>query len=79
MERLTTIRVLVKAKPNSKKEIIEKIGDFEFIISVKEPPIKGKANIAIMEKLSDHFNISISNISLISGFSSKNKIFEIKK
>lgn len=49
-----------------------------FVISVKEPPVQGKANTAIIKMLAEFFKISSSNITLISGASSKNKVFEIK-
>lgn len=48
-----------------------------FIISVKEPPVSGKANTAITKLLAEYFKISSSNITLISGASSKNKVFEV--
>lgn len=72
------MKIFVKAKPNSKEEKIEKIGEFNFLISVKEPPIQGKANKAIIKKISEYLSIPIQKITLISGFSSKNKVFEIK-
>ena len=73
------MKVFVKAKPNSKEEKLEKIDESNFLIDVKEPPIKGRANQAIANKLAEYFNVSVSEINLISGFSSKNKVFEIKK
>jgi len=36
------------------------------------------ANAAIASALSDYFNTPMSNVKLVSGFSSKNKTFEIK-
>ncbi len=33
---------------------------------------------AIIKKLAEYFGVSILNVILISGFSSKNKVFEIK-
>jgi uncharacterized protein YggU (UPF0235/DUF167 family) len=50
-----------------------------FTVWVKEPPVGGKANIAITKLLAEHFNISFSEITLLSGASSKNKVFEIKE
>jgi hypothetical protein len=45
---------------------------------VKEPPIRGKANRAIINVLADYFNVSVSQVVLLSGFSSREKIFNIK-
>lgn len=85
------MRIFVKAKPNSKVEKVEtpppklwqsKSGNTSnekewFTVWVKEPPSQNKANIAITKALAKHFNILQSQVKLISGFSSKNKIFEI--
>ena len=47
-------------------------------VSVKEAPVAGKANEAIIEALAEYFDVTKSNITLISGQSSKQKVFEIK-
>ncbi|MFA5386545.1 MAG: DUF167 domain-containing protein [Candidatus Paceibacterota bacterium] len=72
------MKIFVKAKPKSRENKVEKIDDQHFTISVKEPPIDNKANIAIMELLSEYFNVPISSIGLISGRTSKNKVFDIR-
>ena len=71
------MKIFVKAKPGSKEEKIEKISDNSFIVWVKEPPIKGLANQAITRTLAVYFNASPSRVELVSGFSSKHKLFEI--
>lgn len=73
------MKIFVKAKPNAKEEKIEKIDDSNFIVAVKEPPIQGKANAAIIKALAACFNIAPSAVRLVSGFSSKNKVFDIEK
>ena len=60
------MRINVKAKPLAGKERVVKISENYFEVWVKEPPVKGLANIAQ------------SRIRLVSGFSSRNKIFEIE-
>ena len=71
------MKIFVKAKPNSKAESIEKVDDTHFTVAVKEPPVKGRANAAISKALADYFGIAPSQVSLVSGFSSKQKVFEI--
>jgi uncharacterized protein (TIGR00251 family) len=51
--------------------------DNEFILSVKEPAKEGKANQAVIRLLSEYFGVPKSNISIIKGESSKNKIIQI--
>jgi len=72
------MKVSVTAKPNSKNPGITKIDANSFIVAVKEPPIQGKANQAIVKALAEYFNKTINDIRLVNGFSSKQKIFEIK-
>ena len=72
------MKIFVTAKPNSKVQKIEQISENQFLVKVCDPPIKGLANIAIAKALSEHFNVSRTSVNLISGFSSKQKIFEIK-
>lgn len=69
------MKIFVKAKPNSREELVEKIDELNYVVSVKEPPIKGMANKAIIKALSLYFK---KPAMIISGFSSRNKVFEIK-
>jgi len=71
------VKIDVIAHPNAKKERIEKDLLETYHIYVNEPPLEGKANAAIINSLSKYFNVSKSNVFLISGQKSKNKIFEI--
>jgi hypothetical protein len=71
------MKIFVKAKPSSKKEFVEVIDESHFVIAVKAPPREGKANVAIAEALAAHFNVPFSRIRLLSGFSGREKIFEI--
>ncbi|OGY64591.1 MAG: hypothetical protein A3I89_02740 [Candidatus Harrisonbacteria bacterium RIFCSPLOWO2_02_FULL_41_11] len=71
------MRIFVKAKPLSRKESVEKVDDSHYLVAVKEPPKDGKANQAIIRVLAKYFKIAPSRICLISGFSAKQKIFEV--
>ena len=82
------MKIIVKAKPGAKEERVERITQPSFgfagideqniyKVSVKEPPIKGLANEAIVRALARHLNISSSQIRLTHGVKFKQKIFEI--
>jgi hypothetical protein len=71
------MKINIKAKPNAKEEKIEKIDDLNYVVSVKEPPIKGKANEAIRNALAVYFKTGSSRVKIISGHTSRNKIIEI--
>lgn len=71
------MKIFVKAKPNSKQEKVEKIDENNYVVFVKEPPAQGKANNAIKNALAVYFKTGSSNIKIISGYSSRQKIIEI--
>ena len=71
------MKIHVSAKPGRKKEYIKYIGNASFQIAIKELPLKGQSNTAIIKKLSEYFKIPKSNILLIHGHHAKQKVFEI--
>lgn len=56
--------------------ITEKRKD-SFEIRVKEKPVAGRANAAVIRVLSSYFGIQERRIRMIKGFKQRNKIFEI--
>lgn len=72
------MKISVKAKTNAKKESVEKINETEFVVSVKEPPVDGRANWAITRAIAEYFGIAPSRVNIISGQTAKNKIVEIR-
>lgn len=71
------MKIFVKAKPNSANEKVEKIDEKNFIVSVKEPPVNGLANKAIIKALSGFLGVHQTRIKITSGHTSKQKIIEI--
>lgn len=72
------MKITITAKPGSKKAYVKKIGEKEYIVSVKEPPVKGLANLAIVSSLSKYFGVPAKYIRITSGYRSKRKIIEIQ-
>jgi uncharacterized protein YggU (UPF0235/DUF167 family) len=71
------MKIFVQAKPNAREEKIEKVDETHFTVAVREPPVNGLANAAIRKALANHFQVAPSCVRLASGFSSRNKVFEI--
>ena len=69
------MRINVKAKPNSDENKVDKIDDINFVVSVKDPPVQGRANRAVVKMLSEYFHTS--NIRIVSGHISRNKVVEV--
>jgi len=71
-------KILVQVKIKAKQKKVEKINKSNYIVSVNQSPIKGKANEAIINLLANYLNFPKSKIKIIKGLKSKNKIVEIK-
>ena len=71
------MKIIVRSKPNSKKEKVERIDDRNFLIAVKEPPVEGKANNAIVKSLAKYLNVPSINVRITSCHASKQKIIEV--
>ncbi len=71
------VKIIVKAKPGSREDKIEKVNDSNYIVYVKAPPVDGKANAAIIKLFADFFDISPSLIEIISGHMARTKVIEI--
>lgn len=71
------MHLTVVAKAKKKQEKVLKITSDTYAVSVKEPPVDGRANEAIIKSLSKYFNIPRSQILLISGYTSKIKTFDV--
>lgn len=69
--------ISVITHPNAKNSRIEKDLLGQIHVYVNEPPLEGKANNAVIEALIKHFQTKRSNVILVSGAKSKNKLFEI--
>ena len=72
------MKIFIKVRPNSKEESVKKLSNTNFEICVKEPPVKGRANAAIVKILARHFGVPISSVNIIIGHTSRQKIVEIK-
>jgi uncharacterized protein (TIGR00251 family) len=70
------MKIQVKVKPNSRTEELSREGD-SFIVKVKEPPKEGKANQAVIKLLAEHFSVPQSQVRILSGFRSRNKVIEV--
>ncbi len=67
----------IKVMPNSKINLIEKIGQDNYKIKIMEKAIDGKANKAVISALAEYFNTKKSNINIVKGAMSSKKIIEI--
>ncbi|MHA1821812.1 MAG: DUF167 domain-containing protein [Promethearchaeota archaeon] len=70
------IDLLILVKPNSKEDKIE-ADNSSFLLSVKAPPLKGKANQYIIKYLASFLNTTPNLVEIIRGHKSSEKIIRI--
>ncbi len=71
-------KISIKVKPNSKQDLVEPVGENEFVVRVKEKAIEGRANDAVIELLSDYFDLPKSAFSIVKGLKSRLKIINVR-
>lgn len=93
MNMKTKMKIMVRVKTRAKEEKVERVGqdglDLKidkvgekaelplYKVSVKEAPVAGRANEAVIKALADYFEVAPGRVRLITGQTSKQKIFEI--
>jgi uncharacterized protein (TIGR00251 family) len=70
------MNVSVKVKPGSKAEEVVQEGD-SLIVKVKERPVKGEANRAVIKLLARYFGRPESAVTILKGFRSRTKVIEV--
>jgi uncharacterized protein len=76
------ITLAVRAQPGAKRTAIAgRYGEgaaAQIKIAVHAPPLEGRANAALLEFLAKTFSLPKSAIELVSGDSSRSKVFQIR-
>jgi len=68
---------IVKVKFDSFDKFVLDEMNKEIEISVSSVPIKGKANKAIIQKISNYFNVKTNNVRIVRGLYSTTKVIDI--
>jgi hypothetical protein len=67
----------VHVKPNSSVLRVEVFPPDLIEVKLKAPPKKGKANKELIEVLADYFNVKKTDVQIIRGLKSRDKIISI--
>ncbi len=73
---ITKVRVLPRS---SRNEVVGEMADGTLKVKLTAPPVDGRANIALVDLLSNYFTVKKIHIKIISGLTSKNKIVKIEE
>ena len=68
--------IQVDVKSNSREDRVEKLSEGYYLVRVKAPAKKNKANKAVLNLLKNYFG---NKVYLISGRSSNRKLFEVEE
>jgi len=73
------MKIFVTTKLKAKDRKIEEIDDNHFLVSIKELPVKGQANRAVIKLVAKHFKIPMDQVRIVSGAKSKQKTIKIQE
>jgi len=73
---IVTLILRVKVKPNSKRPGIVESPE-GLVVSLKSPPVEGKANEELIQVLAARYGVPKSRVRIKAGFGSRNKLVEI--
>ncbi len=68
------MRITVDVKAGSNRDSVELIEEGHYMVHVRAPPRKGKANAAVAKLLRRHLGLPVT---LVSGHTSNRKLFEV--
>ena len=72
------MKIQVKVKPRSKTEDVTREMDGNvYVVRVKEPPVEGRANRAVLKLLAKHLGVPESRLRIVTGLTSRNKVIEV--
>ncbi len=70
------MRIAIRVKPRSRTEEVTKESD-TYVVRVKEPPVEGRANRAVVKLLARHLGVPEGRLRIVSGFTARNKVIEV--
>lgn len=69
--------IKVKVTPGAKKELFRPVSEDSFVVSVREPAERNRANARVRELVGEYFGVSSGKVRLVSGHRSPSKIFSV--
>lgn len=77
------MKITVHVKPGSRSESVQWVENLfsekTLVVKIREKPVDGEANRGLIEALSEFFKVPKSNIKILQGHTSREKVVEIKE
>jgi uncharacterized protein len=70
------MRLNVRVQPKAKQNKLVKEAD-RYKVYLTAPPVEGKANQALVDFLAEHFQVKRSQVKVIRGLKSRDKVIEL--
>lgn len=71
------MRISVTVKPRGRATAVVRIDEGNYKVTVTAAPEGGKANVAVIAALADYFNVAKSQVRIVIGKTSREKLIEI--
>ena len=71
-------RITVRVQPNAKRTEMVRFEDGVLHLRIAAPPVKGEANAALLDFLSDILGVSKSRLSIVKGTTSRMKVIAVE-
>jgi uncharacterized protein YggU (UPF0235/DUF167 family) len=71
------VRITVRVKPGARTEGVLSNPDGSLTVQVRERPVAGQANAAVIELLARYFRVPKRSVRLVAGVRSRQKVFEV--
>ena len=71
------MKIKIKVVPGARKQEIIQMSDGSLKIKLHSQPVRFKANKELIEVLANYYNVQKDKISIVSGYSSRQKVIEI--
>ena len=73
------MRIKIRVQPKASRDEIIELPDGTLKVKTTAPPVKGAANKACIELLAKHFGVKKSNVKIVAGLESRDKLIEVEQ
>ena len=74
-----TLRIKIRVQPRAPRDEITERPDGTLKVKTTALPVKGAANKACIELLAKHFGVKKSNVKIVAGLESRDKLIEVEQ
>jgi uncharacterized protein len=71
------MRISVKVKPSSGKQLVTALEDAVLLVHIRSAPENGKANAEVIKVVAKHFGVRAADVSIVVGATNRSKVLEV--